>query len=199
MKNIIQTISLLVLLFIFSNEISEAKVFFVTENARFAATKKLIPYDRSLWKHWIDTDKDCLNTRQEILLSRSQSKTNLSDDGCHVEKGSWNDFYAKELLSKAIDIDIDHIVPLKHAHDIGAWKWNAIKKQNFANDPDNLVITNLKYNRSKGAQSIASWLPQGTRYICSYINLWIKIKKKYSLLFKEDEKNVISRLKLVCM
>lgn len=138
-------------------------------------------YSRSLFGSWLDTDKNCLNTRHEILKSRSQIPIKMSKDGCRVVSGKWSDFYYDEVLTKASKIDIDHVVPLKHAFDLGAGMWPKNKRVKFANDLNNLVITNLKYNRQKGSQSPVTWMPVNRQYACKYFKKWNQIKKKYDL------------------
>ena len=64
-------------------------------------------------------------------------------------------------------------------------------KEKFANDPENLVITNRKYNRQKGAKTIAQWLPINFSYACKYYKDWIKIKKKYDLPISKAELNAL--------
>jgi len=78
-------------------------------------------YLRSDWEHWIDKDKDCQNTRQEILIERSLVKVSLNKKGCKVVQGKWMDYYHPEEHIHAKNIDIDHLIPLKHAHDSGAF------------------------------------------------------------------------------
>jgi len=155
-------------------------------------------YNRSEWNHWIDSDHNCLNTRQEILKSRSLEKVSLNKKGCRVTSGKWNDYYFNKMLSEATSIDIDHLIPLKHANDSGGWKWSAKEKETFANDPENLVITNRKYNREKGAQTIATWLPVDKTYACKYVDHWVKVKKKYKLEIFKDEQATIEGLKPFC-
>ncbi|WP_372655913.1 HNH endonuclease family protein [Halobacteriovorax sp.] len=136
-------------------------------------------YSRKEFKHWTDDDKNCLDTRAEVLKIRSLVEVNISN--CRVVNGLWNDYYYREELSKASDIDIDHIVPLKDAWISGASKWTSKKREEFANDYENLVITNLKYNRRKGAKTPLEWLPVNKNYACKYIAKWILIKEKYEL------------------
>lgn len=148
-------------------------------------------YSRSSWKHWTDDDGNCLNMRQEILKSRSLVKVKLNKKGCTVVSGKWDDYYYPEIHTKSKTVDIDHLVPLKLAHDQGGYEWSAEKKERFANDPENLVITNRSYNRKKGAKSIDQWLPVHQEYACKYIRDWKHIKKKYGLMITESEQKTI--------
>jgi Protein of unknown function (DUF1524) len=155
-------------------------------------------YQRKHWHHWIDEDRDCQNTRQEILISRSLEPVKFNPMGCVVYKGKWQDYYFDEVLIDSRTVDIDHLIPLKHAHDSGGSDWSSEKKMRFANDPENLVITNKKYNRMKGAKTIAQWLPVDPSYTCKYVNDWIKIKNKYELTLSKDENLTIETLRGKC-
>lgn len=165
---------------------------FITSCAQFPTQKeKKIPYNRKDWPHWVDEDKDCQDTRQEILIERSLVGVSFDRKGCRVIKGKWNDYYYPEVHTIANRVDIDHLVPLKHAHEMAGYKWTREQRQRFANDPENLVITNRKYNRKKGAKTIAEWLPVHDEYACKYIKDWIKIKKKYQLSITKQEQHTI--------
>lgn len=150
-------------------------------------------YIRSEWHHWNDLDKNCRNTRQEILLKRSEIPVKFNKKGCTVVSGKWKDYYFPEIHTSSKQVDIDHLIPLKHAHDMGGSLWSTSLKEKFANDPENLVITNKKYNRIKGAKRIDQWLPVHQDYACKYIADWIKIKKKYALSFTEIERKSIAQ------
>jgi hypothetical protein len=152
-------------------------------------------YHRSEWFHWSDIDKDCQNTRQEILISRSLTRVKFNKKGCTVISGRWSDYYYPEEHTLAKSIDIDHLIPLKHAHEVGGANWDKNKKERFANDPDNLVITNKSYNRKKGAKTIAEWLPVYKDRACLYLKDWIRIKKKYHLIITEAETKTIKLIR----
>jgi hypothetical protein len=155
-------------------------------------------YLRSAWNHWTDKDGDCLNTRAEILKARSLVAVGTNKKGCIVKTGKWQDYYYPEFHKLASKVDIDHLVPLKHAHDVGAAAWSKEQKEKFANDPENLVITNRSYNRQKGAKGIDQWLPRHKDYACKYVSDWIRIKKKYSLRLRDEEKSSIDSLRSDC-
>ena len=155
-------------------------------------------YDRKEWKHWVDDDKDCMNTRHEVLEARSTVKVKYRKSkrgNCSVVSGKWNDFYYPEVLTSARKIDIDHVIPLKHANDFGGKNWSSKLKRKFANDPENLVVTNLRYNRQKGAKGIDEWLPINKSYACKYVKKWFYLKEKYSLKVSSRELHTKSLLK----
>ena len=111
-----------------------------------------------------------------------------------MKEGLWDDYYYPETLTAASLVDIDHLVPLKHAHMSGAQGWSKKRKLEFANDPMNLVITNKSYNRRKGAKGIHEWLPVNRGYACKYVRDWFKVKMKYGLIVKADEGGTVERL-----
>lgn len=81
-------------------------------------------YNRSDWGRWIDADHDCQDTRQEVLIRQSEVPVTFkTDKHCHVVSGKWTDPYTGEVITNASDLDIDHMVPLKEAHDSGGWQW----------------------------------------------------------------------------
>jgi hypothetical protein len=157
-----------------------------------------VNYNRKKFKHWVDEDKNCRNTRHEILFARSLEEVTFKKEkkknkkNCYVLSGLWEDYYYPEHLTRSKDVDIDHIVPLKHAWDLGAWQWSAQKRQEFANDPLNLAVTHKKYNRQKGPKSILDWLPVHKNYACRYQLDWLNVKEKYLLPISQDEKEVVS-------
>lgn len=153
-------------------------------------------YNRKDWKHWSDFDKNCQNTRAEVLISRSlKPVTFKGNKKCTVSTGLWDDYYYNEKLDKASKVDIDHLIPLKHAYESGGLEWSRQKKEQFSNDPENLVITNLKYNRTKGAKTILEWLPIDRKYACKYVSDWFYVKNKYQLKVTKEEKSVKNNLK----
>ena len=92
-------------------------------------------YDRKAWKHWVDADRDCQNTRHEVLIEESQTPVVFkTEKGCKVVAGSWMGAYSGEVFTDASKLDIDHMVPLKEAHESGGHAWDAYRKRDYAND-----------------------------------------------------------------
>lgn len=78
-------------------------------------------YERSQWKHWIDEDGDCQDARQEVLISESLVEGSFeSERKCRVASGRWYGAFTGSYVEVPGDLDIDHLVPLKSAHNSGA-------------------------------------------------------------------------------
>jgi len=99
------------------------------------------PVDELEGHYWIDSDNDCQNTRHELLLRESlEPVTFRTTSQCRVITGKWYGQYLGVFFAESSDLDLDHIIPLKWAHDHGGWRWSAEDKQRFANDYQNLIL-----------------------------------------------------------
>jgi len=117
---------------------------------------------------WADADRDCQNTRQEVLITESHVAVTLDNRGCRVISGQWHDPYTGRVFTDPRKLDIDHLVPLKEAHDSGAASWSQPRKRAYANDlsyPEALIAVYNGANRAKGPRDPASWLPPNTAYL----------------------------------
>lgn len=139
-------------------------------------------YDRDDWKHWEDFDGDCQNTRQELLIVSSivpVTFTNLRT--CTVATGIWLGLYTGQVFTLASDVDIEHIIPLKYANDHGGALWFPLLKKVFANDPDNILVTEDNANQSKRPRGPSEYMPPRQEYQCEYIRRWRFLLSKYEL------------------
>ena len=149
-------------------------------------------YSRKDWKHWIDEDGDCQNARAEVLISQSEVKVEFATSrDCRVVKGSWIGGLTGIFLSDASDVDIDHVIPLSYAHRHGGSSWTPSKKEQFANDPLNLLPAYHIENRRKSDKGPSEYLPSDKNLACAYIKRWKAIGIKYDLNIASDDMFVI--------
>ena len=151
-------------------------------------------YDRDDWKHWVDDDRDGLDTRQEVLAAESLDSPTI--DGGRVGDGRWVSFYDGQQTSTPGDFDVDHVVALGEAHESGGWAWDTLTRQLYANDlsfPDHLIAVSASSNRSKGARDPAEWLPPNPEALCTYLAWWTSIKVRWQLTMDQTEYDAIAR------
>ena len=153
-------------------------------------------YNRKDWKHWSDLDNDCMNTRHEILKIQADGLIRLSPDGCYVSSGVWSDPFSGMQLTRASDLDVDHVVPLKWASDHGGGVWSKTQKESFANDPINLLAVDDGLNQAKGAKGPSKWMPPNQAFRCEYLSLWENVLSKYPTLTMSSKENRIFVLQL---
>ncbi len=151
-------------------------------------------YNRALFKHWIDTDKDGCDTRAEVLIEEAITKPKVGAK-CKLTGGKWISSYDGKTITNASLLDIDHMVPLAEAWRSGAWKWSSPQRQAYANDLEDsraLIAVTLSTNRSKGDKDPALWMPAKEQ--CTYTENWIAIKVKYSLTVDAKEATKLNTL-----
>ena len=148
-------------------------------------------YERKAWKHWIDEDRDCQNARHEVLIEESMGPVLFkSDEGCSVLSGNWIDPYSGLEITDATTLDIDHLVPLKEAHESGGFAWDTEKRRSYANDlvdPNHLIAVSRGLNRQKGASDPAEWLPPNLKYQVAYAQAWVGVKLRWDLTADKRE------------
>jgi hypothetical protein len=161
-----------------------------------------VPYSRTDWMPggWADEDGDCQDQRQEILITQSKVTPVLTADGCSVVRGRWVDPYTGEATADPGDIEIDHFVALKEAHDSGGFAWLREKKQAFAQDltSGNLFAVMTSTNRQKGDRDPGEWLPRDKARACWYVKHWVEVKRRWGLSMDQVEADSIKLLQERC-
>ena len=154
--------------------------------------EEITRYRRKDWRHWIDEDGDCQNTRAEVLISQSEVRVEFATSrDCRVVKGAWIGGLTGIILSDASDVDIDHVIPLSYAHRHGGSSWSPSKKEQFANDPLNLLPTYDIENRRKSDKGPSEYLPSDQNLACAYVKRWQAIGIKYDLNIASDDMFII--------
>ena len=160
-------------------------------------------YSRSHWKHWTDEDGDCQDARQEALVSESLVEVTFeSERKCRVATGRWYSAFTGIYVETPGDLDIDHLVPLKNAHDSGGWAWSSDRKQEYANylvDLDHLIAVTKGANRSKGAKGPEEWRPPDEGYWCQYATDWTEVKMEWGLTMTHRETEAVIEMLDTCV
>lgn len=158
------------------------------------------PYNRL--KHygpWANERDDgtCYNTRAKVLINQSEVPVQFSRNGCTVVRGKWQDPYTDRQLTDAMDVQIDHVVPLKNSYISGGWKWDAAKRclyANFLHNDFHLLAVNGNENMQKGDRTPAAYMPPNKAFACEYLANWLKIKLIWNLAMTPTESNAITAL-----
>jgi len=157
-------------------------------------------YARSLFKHWSDLDKNGCSTRNDVIIAEALVKPKV-EAGCKIVKdtGKWYSAYDAVTVTNFSALDVDHMVPLAEAWDSGASKWDATKREQYANDvgdENSLIAVTATTNRSKSDQDPADWLP--AKDVCTYIKNWVLVKLRWSLTVDDRELKAIKDVNAKC-
>lgn len=155
-------------------------------------------YNEFDWPYDEDFDGDCQNTRNEILVATSRAPVRFTNPrNCEARTGQWFDEYTGKSFTVAAQIALDHIIPLRYAHNQGGDRWPPNKKVAFANDPMNLILTERSEIRRKGERGPRRYLPRD-EYQCDYVRQWLAIAEKYELRLANTDKNRINAILRDC-
>lgn len=133
------------------------------------------------------------DTRNDILARDLQAgdvngqpvPKRFEDNNCVVLEGVLDDPFTGQrrhfTKRKAGDLQVDHVVALAAAWRAGAASWDPATRQNFANDPRNLLLVDGPTNQSKGDATVEEWLPPNVAYHCEYARIMVTVKAAYLL------------------
>lgn len=154
-------------------------------------------YDRlKQFGTWVRRPGQCYNTRALVLIRDSKVSVEFNPSApCNVLGGAWDDPYTGELIRNANpDIQIDHVVPLKHTYLAGAHTWRNSERCSYANflaNPTHLLPVSARENSSKSDNSPDEYMPPNPAYQCAYLANWLKIKAVWGLLMIPPEVQAI--------
>jgi len=146
------------------------------------------------------------DTRNDILERDLVDKTYVSIKRCPqaVKTGVLHDPYGNDTIAftrgnqVGASVQIDHIVPLALAWDLGASGWPADLRVRFANDPANLLAVGGKSNQTKGDQQPATWMPANHAFWCQYAMQYIAVLRGYDLPVDEPSVPVLREATSTC-
>ena len=129
------------------------------------------------------------DTRDDILDRDLLDKTYVSTKRCEraVADGTLRDPYTNATVGfmrgnqVGASVQIDHIVPLAFAWDMGARDWNPLLRKRFANDPANLIAVAGQANQDKGDLPPGEWMPPNRAFWCQYAVQFSAVLRGYGL------------------
>lgn len=155
-------------------------------------------YERTMFMDDWKVEDGC--DKRNIILQRDLRKTVVDEQECLVLSGVLYDPYTGTNIDfirgfgTSGDVQIDHVVALSDAWQKGAQQFGYGKRNNFANDPLNLLAVDGPANQKKSDGDAATWLPPNKIYRCAYVARQIAVKLKYGLWATEAERDAIYRI-----
>lgn len=148
--------------------------------------------------------RDGCDTRNEVLARDLRSPVLRPGSGdCVVLSGVLHDPYTGARVefrrAEAQAVHIDHIYPLAAAWDLGAARWPADRRRQFANDITyNLVAVDGQANIDKGDRTPAQWLPPAAGYRCWFAGRYLTVAVRYALPVTAADHRVLSEVAGSC-
>jgi uncharacterized protein DUF1524 len=145
---------------------------------------------------WADVDGNGCDQRNDVLhRDLTAIHVRAGTHGCIVTSGTLADPYTGTTVhftkADAGEVPIDHVVPLAAA-------WSDQKREDFANDLDNLIATDREQNSAKGDSTAEEWVPPDPAYGCSYATVVVTVKQEYRLSVTAAESGALRSLLATC-
>jgi len=146
------------------------------------------------------------DTRDDILNRDLFDKTYVSVKRCPsaVATGTLHDPYTSKTIAfqrgakVGESVQIDHIVPLAYAWDMGAYGWPDPERLRFANDPANLLAVDGQANQDKADSPPAQWMPPNTEFACQYAMQFIAVLRGYRLPVDQASTGTLRQAAATC-
>lgn len=169
-----------------------------------------VAYNRDEWRHWSAAGSSCWNVREEVLyrqavkrdvtlLDHNKNVTKDKSKACYITGGTWKDPYTGKTFTNPADLDIDHVIPLGYVAKHGGQKWDAKKKEKYANslDDGHLLAVFSSANRQKSDKGPNDWKPQKA-FQCDYAKNWISVSAKWNITVSTADKKALATMLKTC-
>jgi len=185
-----------------SSQTDEAKARDLVEKVSVKGRGPKTGYDRERFGYaWMDTAegvplaRNGCDTRNDLLARDGRELTYRSGSDCVVVAMRLHDPYTgKDMAWKkaeASKVQIDHVVPLSYAWQMGAARWDDTKRRRLANDPLNLLPVDGPANGAKSDSGPASWLPPNKAVRCSYAVRFAQVAVEYEMPVTTADKDIM--------
>ncbi len=146
------------------------------------------------------------DTRDDILNRDLTDKTFVAITRCPdaVATGTLHDPYTNATIAfqrgakVGESVQIDHLIPLALAWDLGAYDWPLPERVRFANDPANLLAVGGQANDDKGDSQPALWMPPNAAFHCQYAMQFIAVLRGYQLPVDAPSVPVLQQAAATC-
>lgn len=145
-----------------------------------------VGYDRNLFKHWDDEDRNGCDTRCEVLRSERRGD------------GTWFSLWDGYTAASADEVQIDHVVALAEAWDSGANTWTPTQRDQFADWQVNLTAVTEASNSRKSDKDAATWFPSRAESNCVFAEITVTTKHHWGLSVDQPEKTALGNMLKSC-
>ncbi|MGQ7298325.1 GmrSD restriction endonuclease domain-containing protein [Quadrisphaera sp. KR29] len=152
---------------------------------------------------WRDVDANGCDTRDDVLARDLTDVVFSRTDPCQVSSGVLVDPYTPKEIRfqrgpRSAEVQIDHVVALSDAWQTGAQQWTPQQREQFANDPLNLLAVDGPLNAAKGDGDAATWLPPNKGFRCQYVARQIAVKAEYGAWVTQAEHDAMADVLATC-
>ncbi|WP_342319532.1 GmrSD restriction endonuclease domain-containing protein [Corynebacterium mayonis] len=148
-------------------------------------------YDREAFgPGWAHLSEGC--TTRTFVMAKAFAATECSTAYPDWPVDSISDPYTGEQIAPT-DVEVDHLVPLSAAWDMGAHAWPRKRREAFANDPRNLIVVAAAVNREKSDQLPSEWMPSNWRARCAYARQLTAVAYAYDLVLPQPDLRAAKR------
>lgn len=159
----------------------------------------ILGYERAEFGPGWAAGPDRCDTRTRVMASAfsASNASSASSADCARPWSQWDveavpDPYTGSPLLPH-DVEIDHILPVSAAWDLGAHRWDAATRVRFYNDPTNLIAVSSAANQAKGDKLPSEWMPEARRSRCAYGHRMVDVAKHYALPLPRADMRAIRR------
>ena len=167
----------------------------------------------------MDYDKDCQDTRQELLIEKSLVPVTFTDpqEKCEVATGLWEDDFTKDRWADPnVFVVVPNVPPENVYHNVNLWHPHVIRhyvdipRPNYLPDYDftsefagvelgkNLRLVSTATEADRAGRGPDEWRPENRLHWCEYAHEWIHDKYMWRIDTPQPEADALVEMLDTC-